>query len=505
MRWPQELSFLEPVERIYRREDTVRILLCSAVALLGANALLNLLAALAPTPFFGRAAASLIVLLITAGLNYYQRPNLLELSRRMDRELKSDERIQTYLELRAGKDTTAATGQPSREGEEMAGRLLAELRRYFRVHPPRAHFNWRALRSSAILFSLAALLFAITFLASPALSSALVSGQEKRAALEEALAAMDELEQLLPPDPLLETLREELAFLREQIQFGSEPAEIELLLRETLEALESQREELARIAAALQEQEDLVGDRTASEIAVQLENDPFFRDDILKQLEQLARTVPPGALREALQKSAGNLAGVSDDGLSGEVEALEQILASMDPVSAGRAVGTGAEHLRERQQTAAGGSTTKGDPATTGTGAPGGDSTAGSAGGGENGKAGDSGGGKEGGGSGAGSGEGSGGGGDEGSGGGAGTGSAPPKGHEFFFIPGEQEIILGGTGEEGGYTLPEILRFNPGLSPEEYAGQYRRYYRQGTASLQEGHVPASLEDYVRSYFEAIAP
>ncbi len=505
MRWPQELSFLEPVEQIYRRESALRILLCSAVALLGANAIFNLVTVLVPAPFFGRAAVSLIVLLVAAGGSYCWRPNLLELSRRMDRELESDERIQTYLELRAGKDTTAATGQPGREGEEMTGRLLAELGRYFRDHPPRARFNWRAFRSSATLFSLAALLFAITFLASPALSSTLASGQEKRAALEEALAAMDELEQLLPPDPLLKALREELAFLREQIQFGPEPAEVELLLRETLEALESQREELARIAAALQEQEDLWGDRTASEIAVQLENDPFFREEFLKQLEQLARAVPPGALRETLQGTAANLTGVSGDGLSGAVEALDQIIASMDPVSAGRAVRAGAEHLRERQQALAGGSTGGGDQNATGTGAPGGDSTAGSAGGGENGKAGDSGGGKEGGGSGAGSGEGSGGGGDDGSGGGAGTGSAPPKGHQFFFIPGEQEIILGGTGEESGYTLPEILRLNPGLSSEEYAGQYQHYYRQGTTSLQEGHVPPSLENYVRSYFEAIAP
>jgi hypothetical protein len=101
-----------------------------------------------------------------------------------------------------------------------------------------------------------------------------------------------------------------------------------------------------------------------------------------------------------------------------------------------------------------------------------------------------------------GSGSGAGGG---GQGSGAGTGSGPLTSEHFYFIPGEQQVELGGTGEEGSYTWTELLKFNPQLVTEDCARYYDSYYRQGISSLNRGEVPPPLENYLRAYFQAIAP
>lgn len=525
MRWPQELHFLLPLERIYRREGVLRIAVWAAIAVLAANSLLNLAAAWMPLAVPWRAGISLAAGLAAVFHLVRRRPGLPEISRRMDRELHSQERIQTFLEMRA-QSSAGLTGEAERE-EGMAGLLLAELKRYFRSRPPGAAFNWRSFRPLAAVLVLALLLFAATLAAAPVVSGTLASGQEIREARAEALESLEELEQLLPPDPLLLELIAELEALTELINLSADPREMELLLREALELLEKQREELKETAAALERLQELLEGMTAPEAAALLEEDLIFRRELQEQLGRLIQTLPPGETRTALREVARGLEGAAGNELSRAMDALFENLDLIDPAAAARAMQAGAERLRENQEFAAGRPGGESGPNGAGNGSRDGSSgSSGTHGSGNNphgggssgegstgegsGSAGEGGGGggqssvgESGGGNTAGSG-GSGGGGGE-SGGGAGTGSASPRQHDFFFIPGEQEIFLGGEGEEGLYTLQDILRFNPGLSPDNYAEQIRCYYRQGTASLQGGHIPVPLQSYVREYFEAIAP
>jgi len=69
----------------------------------------------------------------------------------------------------------------------------------------------------------------------------------------------------------------------------------------------------------------------------------------------------------------------------------------------------------------------------------------------------------------------------------------------------EQQVELGGTGEEDSYTWTELLNSNPQLVTEDCARYYDSYYRQGISSLNRGEVPPPLENYLRAYFQAIAP
>ena len=64
--------------------------------------------------------------------------------------------------------------------------------------------------------------------------------------------------------------------------------------------------------------------------------------------------------------------------------------------------------------------------------------------------------------------------------------------------------MLGGEGEEGESTLRDLIRINPNLG-QDYTTYFGGYRQQAISSLGRGDIPRPLEDYIRSYFEAIAP
>lgn len=63
---------------------------------------------------------------------------------------------------------------------------------------------------------------------------------------------------------------------------------------------------------------------------------------------------------------------------------------------------------------------------------------------------------------------------------------------------------MGGEGEGGEYTLRDLIRMNPTLG-QDYGNYFGGYRQRALSSLGRGEIPRPLEDYVRSYFEAIAP
>ena len=65
-------------------------------------------------------------------------------------------------------------------------------------------------------------------------------------------------------------------------------------------------------------------------------------------------------------------------------------------------------------------------------------------------------------------------------------------------------MILSGEGEPGEYTLRELIPNNPGLV-DDYTEFFSGYRRQALSRLNRSPIPRPLADFVRSYFEAIAP
>jgi hypothetical protein len=504
MRWPQELFFLDALLRTYRFEYLMRCFLAVLAAQIGVNAIFNVVSALNPVAMLWRfvfsLAAGVIVLLLFAR----RQPGILDYSRRMDRELGSSERVQTYLELQLT-DRKAA-----RHPGEMDKHLLAEIIQYFKTRPPAVRFNWHAQRPMFILVAIGVFLLVSSILVSPIISRTVAEAQEIQQSREEALDALDELDELLSTDPLLQGLQEEIEFLRERLEMSLDPLEMELFMREALELLELQREDLEKMLAEKDHLQALLGEMTAEETAARMMEDPEFYQELLERMDSLLSNLPPGDVRDALQQAKSNLEG--ETSAAEAAESLFEGMKNFDPGSAVGVVREGAEQLRNHQSgagSAAGegsGSSSSGNPTgSEGSGTSGGSGESGGSGG--EGSGSGEGEGTANGGSGQGEGSGQNGGSGEGGGigGGAGTGSGSSQQHEYFFIPGEQEITLVGEGEEGHYTFQEIMRFNPGISSGDYTADYKRYYQQGVGSLQGTDIPAPLQGYVKDYFEAIAP
>ncbi|MCR3922689.1 MAG: hypothetical protein NUK65_09270 [Firmicutes bacterium] len=476
MQWPPQLYFLSPLQRMYQREYALRVLLAILSMLVMLNACFLLLRA----SFFSialvwRLLANASVALFALSFYVRRRPGLLELSRRMDRELLSAERIQTYLELSQNQDRAETPG-------EMTGCLLLELKQYFTQHPPMVRFHWRSFYTPAFLLVLSLLFLVTTFFVSPALSQANSAKLELQAAKEEALATLEEVEELVAVEPMLDVMQEELVQLREQVANSEDSQELLLLLQEARELLEQQREQLMPLASSLQQLQDNMNMQTADTLATRLADDPQFRQELVAHLEQLLASLPAGEVEEALADFLGRIEeGKSPT--SASVTSLQEALQSLTPEAALQALAQGAASLAQSQDTGVGSGTGEGSGSNTSASSGNDEDNTGEV---------PSSGGSDGSGSGSGT-------------SGAGTGSATPNEHEFFYIPGEQEIALQGEGEEGQYTLQDIMRYNPSLTTDNYADNYQRYYRQGTGSLQSGEIPAPLTGYVREYFEAIAP
>lgn len=545
-----ELQVLLPLKRKYYGQYIILCLLKLTILLLGLNALALLATVLFPLPLIFRIALNLAAAVVIVVYFSVNRPDELQFARWLDDRLGSQERLQTLFELECKGRPPASRRwaaeavisgkkkkRPVRAGNyraqtspELRAALYAEISRYLAAHPPAIKLERRMFRRWLPALLLALILCLGSWYVAPILSQNVARGQELNVAQQEAAALLIELEEKLSEEQLLEELLAELALVQEQLTESRSVAEVEVALQEARELLAEYAEALAEAEHAYEGMENLLAANSAAEVVSALEEDPRFSQQLQDSLQGLQDSLfalnAAGALqlREGLSLMEGAQTG-SGRITASEIEDLRAQIAGVNPASARQAVQKGLQQIasspagsgRGDLQAAAGSASTSseagGSQQESGQGSgqgqgqeSSGETAAGTGTGVQEGAGASPSGGNSGSGSGAGGNSGSGSGaGGGGQGSGAGTGSGPLTNEHFYFIPGEQQIELGGTGEEGSYTWTELLKFNPQLVTEDCARYYDSYYRQGISSLNRGEVPPPLENYLRAYFQAIAP
>ena len=459
MPWPEELEMLKKVRRqCYMEYWLAGVLFMEAGAML-AFAFTTLLSA----PFLFLSPWRLPLSLITAGLVavvYYRTgPGDEEIARRLDKDLASQERVQTLVENRGNH-----------------GLVMRELRRetasFFSLRPPRYRCQSRSFLLPSSLAVSAAIILVISLVISPGLSQSLARNRELQQLQEEAAASIEEIIQLLPEDPLAEDLAAALAELKETAFTLTEPSELDTLLREAAELLAASAEHAETLALALDALNQLMTESPAA--LAQSVTDPGVARELTEAMTSLAEALPAGLeLGETLRELAAHLETAGE----AQWQQLQDQLAALDP-------GMYGDSLQDLAL-AAGLDTSAGSNTFPGNGEEGLGSSAGSDPGSQ-------------------AGPGQDGSGQDGQGSGAGTGSAEPTPSQYVYIPGEGEFLLSGEGEAGGYTLRDLLPIHPGLV-DDYAGYFNSYHWQALITLSRSPIPQPLADYVRSYFEAIAP
>ncbi|NLO87204.1 MAG: hypothetical protein GX090_01385 [Firmicutes bacterium] len=497
MAWPQELTGLKKVRRQCRLEYWLAGLFFLAAAGLAGYAA----GVLAAAPWAGlgpwRWLFSLGAVLAGAVILFIKRPDDLAIARRLDRDLNSRERIQTLVEYQG------------REGDMLA-MLRQEAGAYFRENPPVYRAERRRFFLPAALSLAAIVLVVVAMIIAPGLARSFNQLRELKELRQETAEELEEIIAELPQDdPLLEGIREQLEDLVRQALEAQTPEEMELLLREARELLEAETRELESLAAALKGLEDLMQGMSPQELARAAAGDPQFAGELAQRLDDLAEALPDRFedLGDMLRQLAADPAAAQP----GQWQELVQRLSGLDAQAAQSALaqaGQVADGTPGEENTPGQGS---GEGSGEGSGSEGPGQGSGEGSGEGSGQGSGEGSGE---GSGQGSGEGSGEGSGQGSGEGPGQGSGEGQGaspvgsgaspHQFVYIPGQGEFSLGGEGDGGEYTLRDLLRIDPGLG-QDYGNYFSGYRQRALGSLGRGEIPRQLEDYVRSYFEAIAP
>ncbi|HOP68144.1 MAG: hypothetical protein WBK48_01810 [Dethiobacteria bacterium] len=487
----KELRSLLPLQRQFVIRYAGLRLLQLAVILLLLNALLNLAAPWLPLDTSRRLLVSGAAALPALIYFWIKRPGPVETARWLDQHLESRERLQTIAELLEKK-------------EPVSPYLLQETAAYFQANPPVIRGAYRRWLSWLPPLTLAALILAGSAYLSPGLQQLVREREELQEAKEELREALEEVMEMLPEDKLLDELLLEMEALRQQVLEAKDAAELELLRQEVEELLARYQEELAAVSKAWEKIRELTENRSGNELAELLEENSFLREELLEKLADLQDLIDDPELGRQLEELQEELA--SSGPVDGEkLEQLLESLSGLDPSSSQKALEKAREQLAKKPAPGSGegGQENQGAEGKEGGGNGSGEGSTGENGNesGEEGQPGEGGSGspdKEGEEP-AGSGQGA----DPGEG--AGTGSSPPREHEFFFIPGQEEFQLGGQDESGEYTLRDLVKYNPALVQDSAGDIYRYYYRRGVSSIKGSEIPKPLEDYLRAYFKAIAP
>lgn len=481
---------LKKVRHRCRIEYWLAGLLFAGAAAMLIYALLTFLAA----PFSWLLPWRLPAALMTAGAGvaaiWRTLPGDVEIARRLDRDLASLERVQTLVENSGGQ-----------------GVILQELRRetktFFSRRQPKYRLDKKRFIPPALLTGAAAVILILSIVFTPRLAQSLALRQELLEQQQEAAEKIEEIIQLLPENPLGEELAAELEALKEEALRLTEPSEFETLLRETLELLEAGGEQAEAVESALAEL--LASMEMSPEELAQAAADPEFAEQLAEALNNLAQALPQNiSLAETLGKLAENPSAAD----AGQWQQVQEQLAGLDPAAFRESLSKAAQAagLTGNRPGGQGSGSGNSEPGSgEGQGSGNGEGQGSGNGEGQGSGNGEGQGPGNGQGQGSGSGQGQGGqGSGQGQGAGAGTGSAVPSPSQYVYIPGEGEVILAGKGEAGEYTLRELLPNNPGLV-DDYADFFSGYRRQALSTLGRSQIPRPLADYVRSYFEAIAP
>lgn len=554
MEYRGKLEALLPAKQTYFGQYILLCLVKLATLLLGLNALIRLIAAMLSFSPGLWLAFNLAATALAAAYFYIGRPGELQFARWLDEKLNSRERLQTLFELEQetprkrsapGKTARRKKGDPGTPAKtcyriqtspEMRAWFLEETGRYLAAHPPAVTIDRRLFRHRLTGLFAALMVCAAIFYIAPTLSEWVTRGQELKSARQKAEQEIAELEGLLSGEPLLEELLAELATIKEQLAESLGPEEVALSLQEARELLAEYAEKLDQAEEAFKLPEELISANSAAEIASALQEDPRFNRQLLESLQGLQNRLfqlsSAGALElkgelEKIEKALEE-GTVSDEDIRDLLALMEQL----DPASAEAAVQSGLKQLtggsgggsfpagsggsgkdsnnHSDSTGSAAGNNSQEPGAGQGKGGPGDGEGQGSPGEspGNSGNSGQSGSGASGEGAGqqgGGAGKNSGSGSSSGEGQGGGTGSGALSEQQYYFIPGDQQVNLAGAGEEGSYTWQELIKYNPGLVPENLSSYYDSYYRQGISSINRGQVPQPLENYLRTYFQAITP
>lgn len=466
----REMEMLKRIRGCYRAEYWLAALLLAGAMAMLTIALLLVISASYPLGRIIILPSALIVAGVVLFLKWRALPSDVVIARRLDRDLASEERIQTLV-----------------ENKEEQGPIIEALRQETEVFLAGSKPKYRPCKRSFLLpgsllaGGLAILILALAF--TPGLTRSLAARERLRARQEEAAAQVEELIAYLPANPLADELVESLERLKDSAYTLQNDEEFETMEREVAEALAAALEQAEAMALADDELQGIVP--LVEELGQELEAP--LAAELADAADNLARTLPQNLnLKEALAEIATRPLDIDERMWQEAMEELKDLNPSayLDALSGAlRQAGVpGQEPGDEPGQGTAQGETGAGQGPGEGQGSGQGEGQ----GSGENPNPG------------AGQGQG------EGEGSGAGSGEAAPSPGSYVYIPGEGIVVLAGEGEPGGYTLRDILPHQPSLL-DDYGGYFDSYRRQALSRLGRSQIPLPLTDYVRSYFEAIAP
>ncbi|NLY32378.1 MAG: hypothetical protein GX065_06255, partial [Firmicutes bacterium] len=311
MAWPQELTMLSKVRRKCRVEYWLAALLLAAAAAMLAYAGVTLLAAPFPALSPWRLPLAFLAAAAVAVVMWRVQPGDLEIARRLDKDLASEERVQTLVENRQGQSP-------------MLQQLRRETADYFRRRQPRYRWDKKRFFAPALLSGAAAVILILSIVFSPHLAQSIAQRREVLEQQQEAAEQIEEIIELLPENPLGEELAAQLEDLLEQVYSLTAPGEFETLLREALELLESEREQAAAIESALEEL--LAAMNMPPEELAEALGDPEFAAQLAEAMNNLAETLPGGMdLASALKELAANPSAAEASHWQQIIEQLEEL------------------------------------------------------------------------------------------------------------------------------------------------------------------------------------
>lgn len=464
MKWPQELDRLLPLVRKYILRYCLLSLIKAITILAMVNIPLQILGGVMqdnPSYGFIFITLNLLTLLVSLVYFYLHRPRVEEIALVLDKQLETKERIITFLEYE--KESESKRGITAMRGEVKSFISKVKL-----------SFDWdkKKFKSNILTATIMILILIASILVAPQISQSIERESGLKEKQQEVVAEIDEvLKELLEIDQeKYDQLIEELEALKDIAQNAKESEELEIILKELEELLLKELEDQQEMLKDISKLRDLLG--TSTDLENELKDNPLLKEELLERIENLQDHNLSTNQRERLQELSDALStNPTTENLAQLGELLEELQESNGTAPLEEMLGEGANGPGSEVEPGPGESPGEGSDG------PGGE------------------------------GEGSQGG-EGGEGEGQGSGSSPTGGdtstpEDYVYIPSDKELVL--DGDEGEYTLRDIMRMNPNIINSPYKDIYKGYHKEAITSVTGLDIPKPLEDYVRKYFQSIAP
>lgn len=474
MMWPSELERLKPLVKKYIIRYWLLSLLKGVTILAGLNIPLRLMEGFIPSYGSVLLFSNLLGISLLGYYFYKRRPDIKAVASFLDAKLSGNERLTTYLEYRE-KDS------------RIVSLMKEEIKIYF--EKSKLNIDWEMKdfkKQSAIAGVVILMLFSSVFLA-PLISESFQKDkyieEKKQDAIHEIDEVIEEIKEL--DNEIFDDLIEELELLKELIEKAVDQEEIEMLLKEMEELLLEKKEDLEEIQEKIDSISDIIN--SDDDIVKEINENPLLMEELLEKIEELQKNPLGSDMKDKLGDIMDSIQqGATDKNIEDLKELLTELESKTSPDTLKPIIGQepNGENPNQDPSQNPGENGQNQDP--NGNGGE-------NASGGENGEE-----------PGQQPGEGEGAGGEN-----PGQGHSPDGGgqstpQEFTFIPKDKEVKLDGANSDG-YTLKDIMKFNPELTNTPYKDVYREYQRDAVTSINRRDIPKPLEDYIRQYFRSIAP